>query len=72
MGNLRGALATEQLSVPTMGVIQVVGYEQLTASTRTLLTGVALTTYCPKHLNLKAEDYVCTKVDMKCVDNGKL
>jgi len=27
---------------------------------------------CPKHLNLKAEDYVCTKVDVKCVDNWKL
>ena len=27
---------------------------------------------CPKHLNLKAEDYVCSKVDVECVDNGKL
>ena len=34
--------------------------------------GGDLCTKCPKHLNLKAEDCVCTKVDMKCVDNGKL
>ena len=27
---------------------------------------------CPKHLNLKAEDYVCTKVDVIGVDNEKL
>ena len=27
---------------------------------------------CPKHLNLKAEDYVCTKVDVCGVDNEKL
>ena len=27
---------------------------------------------CPKHLNLKAEDYVCTKEDVIGVDNEKL
>ena len=34
--------------------------------------GEVLYTKCPKHLNLKAEDYVCTKVDVECVNNGKL
>jgi len=27
---------------------------------------------CPKHLNLKAEDYGCRKVGMMCVNNWKL
>ena len=30
-----------------------------------------LYTKCPKHLNLKAEDYVCRKVDVIGVDNEK-
>ena len=34
--------------------------------------GGVLYTKCPKHLNLKAEDYVCTKVDVIGVDNEKL
>ena len=34
--------------------------------------GGVLYTKCPKHLNLKAEDYVCTKVDVCGVNNEKL
>ena len=34
--------------------------------------GGVLYTKCPKHLNLKAEDYGCTEVDVMCVNNRKL